>query len=436
MKKTIIVIIIFIFIMQNAVPVSALRPSATSKSTTALLIAKAIWARLYFYSRRMGNGVSMLARRQRPFPFNSVKQIYGEPETEEGKHESIRSVITRAIPRPIVVYVPGPEYGFRACAQMTDGDIYLYVDISKEINLARIKEEMQKQLEGVVIKKAFVLSKGLFYVRFSYKGRNRDLYYHTGINAAHDEELPQQVKNGFDVYYEADLVNTSWGFRREQRGYGGQVDTLDILPTALPYMRKGGFLLTDNTIRHYISPYKIRALEDWLAYFEGKRSIPFKVIMFSWDSIKAHFTQHHDFLRLLSKLEDEGIRCVPFYNNEIYPEDENIDRIDSEVKAMGLEKTFIPAHGTWLRKAISAYKVRHGEAVMITGDLHDIDFARSIGAKTVFVNNSYGAHVEGVSLVIRPGQGVFSSIWGWLKRLNQRHGKASAPLIKALAAAA
>ncbi len=129
------------------------------------------------------------------------------------------------MPPPITVYYPGAAGDIIQPRIATDVDRLIFVDL----NVTHIPEWLTinkicfdiLRIGGWVKQKEKVVPNE-YVMKFIFKGKERTLWYYFGINAAKDIELPQIVKDGFDIYIENRLAG----------GYGN-VDSGLALPTGI-----------------------------------------------------------------------------------------------------------------------------------------------------------------------------------------------------------
>jgi hypothetical protein len=145
---------------------------------------------------------------------------------------AVRRTISTVIGHPITVYYPGPGSDIINPLISTDGDVFLFVDIGKGSGIRSISDKII-ELGGNIIEGKRV-SADEYVLDFTYLGKNRRLYYYSNTDASKTYALPQRVKDGFDIYVERNLGAYS----------GPNAMKKEILSGALPYLHKGGFLLT------------------------------------------------------------------------------------------------------------------------------------------------------------------------------------------------
>ena len=148
-------------------------------------------------------------------------------------YSAVRRTVNTLIQHPITVYYPGPWNDITHPLLTTDGDVFLFVNIDGS-HVNSIKEKI-KELGGAIIGEKTVNPTEKI-LDFTYRGKQKRLFYYSKTDASNPNSLPKRVKEGFDIYVEKALG-----------GYGGG-DAKKILNVALQYMRKGGLLLTDEDI--------------------------------------------------------------------------------------------------------------------------------------------------------------------------------------------
>lgn len=159
-------------------------------------------------------------------------------------YTAIRRTLRAAIQHPITVYYPGSSTDIAHSLLCTDADTYIFVDwgdgakYTIEYLIQKIIDKIN-EMGGQLIEKK-INSNVAAEIVFKYRGRQRQLYFYYRIDAGNPKTLPKMVKKGFDVYLEKALGT----------GYtGGNTQKDYVLRTALPYMRKGGFIITDYRVR-------------------------------------------------------------------------------------------------------------------------------------------------------------------------------------------
>ena len=220
-----------------------------------------------------------------------ITQVLGRNATSRW-YSAVRRTIGSALPYPITLYYAGPAFDIVHVALATDADHYIFVDIkdfeaSPRLALKWISLSIKNKLQGTVSKLKRI-GRNAYYLEFQYGGRKRTLFYYFGVDAGIDDQLPEIVKKGFDIYAEKALRN----------GYtGGGTQKSNAYPLALKYIREGGILLTDFSVkgthpgahhiaREWLRPEAERAQRpyfqdlgsyfQYLGYFEGtqNRNLP------------------------------------------------------------------------------------------------------------------------------------------------------------------
>jgi HAD superfamily hydrolase (TIGR01484 family) len=169
-------------------------------------------------------------------------------------YSAVRRTVNTVLKHPLTVYYPGPWKDITHPLLTTDGDVFLFVDVGESnMTIDKLISSISGQilkLGGYITDKEIV-SDTQAVLDFEYQGRERRLYYYNKVDASNPETLPQKVKDGFDVYAEK-LLSTGY------TGAGTKKD--EVLKVALPYLRKGGFLLTDYRVRDVVDDPRLNTV--------------------------------------------------------------------------------------------------------------------------------------------------------------------------------
>ena len=227
-------------------------------------------------------------------------------------YSAVRRTINTVLRHPVTVYYPGPWRDITHPLLTTDGDVFMFVDIGESnMSINRLISSISGQilkLGGNITDKEIVNDTQAV-LDFEYQGRERRLYYYNKIDASNPDTLPQKVKDGFDVFAEKVL---STGYT------GAGTNKNEVLKVALPYLRKGGFLLTDYRVRSVVDDSRLNTVG--IEYVKDKASPDWRrFLRVTYFSDEAQISQNElkDFamtLFPLSELNNSASTQVPVLN--------------------------------------------------------------------------------------------------------------------------
>ncbi len=140
----------------------------------------------------------------------------------------------------ITVYYPGAGSDILYPLLATDGDIFIFADLYAKTLPKELISSVRKNGGKILKIRRGIIRRNEYYLEFFIFGKKRKLYYCCGINAAKEGQLPQRVKDGFNVYIA----------RRVSEGYGN-MNVAEILPLSLKYLADKGFTITDYRISQF-----------------------------------------------------------------------------------------------------------------------------------------------------------------------------------------
>lgn len=138
--------------------------------------------------------------------------------------------------KKIVVYYPGAGNDLLYALLATDADTFIFVDKANpsgvEISNFIISHK------GEILKEKQVTD--MRYLKFRILGKIRELYYYSGVDAGNENQLPEILKNGYNVYIERHF---------NANGYGGFTgDFNNLWRINLKYLAAKGFTITDYSL--------------------------------------------------------------------------------------------------------------------------------------------------------------------------------------------
>lgn len=166
-----------------------------------------------------------------------VLELFREAEKIAGGkwYRSIQQFLRVYIPGSITVYYPGAGLDLNNAISATDADIFIFVDKTVKQLPLRIKKEIRDN--GGIIRNLY--QNGNEYIlRFYMWGKERALYYYASTDASNKTQLPQRVKDGYDVYMEKRYYSS--------RGASNAQAANNTFYLGMKYLKRDGFVLLDH----------------------------------------------------------------------------------------------------------------------------------------------------------------------------------------------
>lgn len=137
----------------------------------------------------------------------------------------------------ITVYYPGAGGDILYPLLATNGDVFIFVDLGIKKLPSELIDSIRNNGGSILRIRKGIIRRSEYYVKFFIFGKTRELYYYCGVNATEEKQLPQRVKDGFNVYIERNVAT----------GYTGP-NAGEILPLSMKYLSDKGFTITDYRI--------------------------------------------------------------------------------------------------------------------------------------------------------------------------------------------